>query len=209
MTIATDNGYNRHIKFFHAQYLCTRIIIYDVTIRHLRVSSKRSLTTALRGQWLLTEIYKCGFSSLPLPYSSKSPAHCFSSCFTETVGRGGLLFGMSQASLAPGNASAISSVLSVRSIAPAPPVVVRYSPGRHSPGNDLRWNITAPEILQHADIIMSKSKAVHDTIAQLSPNNINYDTVIKVSYQLVAVHFISRLLVSHKGTPTLAYVSLK
>ena len=49
------------------------------------------------------------------------------------------------------------------------------------PGSKLRWNLTASEILQTANDIMAKSKAVHDAVGALRPNQITYETVIKVN----------------------------
>ncbi len=48
------------------------------------------------------------------------------------------------------------------------------------PGNRLDWDLTAADIARRTEELIAKSKAVYDSIANLSPDQANYDNVIKV-----------------------------
>ena len=48
------------------------------------------------------------------------------------------------------------------------------------PGNRLEWDLTAEDIKRRSEELIAKYKAVYDAIANLAPDQANYDNVIKV-----------------------------
>ncbi len=47
-------------------------------------------------------------------------------------------------------------------------------------GNRLEWDLTAEDIKRRSEELIAKSKSVYDAIANLPPDQANYDNVIKV-----------------------------
>lgn len=59
------------------------------------------------------------------------------------------------------------------------------------PGNCMHWDLTPETIATETDHLIGKSKAVYDVIGALPPGDINYDSVVKVTwYRDTVIEFI-------------------
>jgi thimet oligopeptidase len=49
-----------------------------------------------------------------------------------------------------------------------------------SPGNKIRFDLNAEDIAKETEKLIEESKAIYDKIGSLKPDDISYDSVIKV-----------------------------
>ena len=49
-----------------------------------------------------------------------------------------------------------------------------------SPGNKMHWDMKPEDLVAETDKLILKSKAVYDSVASLQPDEVSYDTVLKV-----------------------------
>ena len=50
-----------------------------------------------------------------------------------------------------------------------------------APGNLLRFDLSVEDISRETEELIQKSKAVYDAVGSLTPENVSYDSVVKVS----------------------------